>query len=159
MKLQRMKRRIAAELEQVNRAVVILKKEPRPEELEGFGDNTPLSEEIEAILSTEDKELRADRLGRLLDRAAALDEAIHRIDQGSYGICVSCDRRISPERLEAVPEASRCAQCQRESEQVPVPPEHHGGEWKLAEELNKKLEEFDEGGLGQRPRSPGEFKP
>ena len=147
-----MKRRIVAELEQVNRAVQMLKKDPPPGELEGFGDNTPLSEEIDAILSAEDKELRADRLGRLLDRAAALDEALHRIDQGSYGICVSCDSRISRERLAAVPEAPYCAACQREREHVAGHREHHGGEWKLAEGVREEREEFDEGGLGRKPR-------
>src|SRR3954470_7878182 len=33
----------------------------------------------------------------------AIDEAIHRIDQGSYGICVECESDIAPARLEAVP--------------------------------------------------------
>src|SRR3954470_22216213 len=33
----------------------------------------------------------------------AIEEAIHRIDQGSYGICVECESDIAPARLEAVP--------------------------------------------------------
>lgn len=150
MDLEQMKRRISDELEQVNRAVVLLKKEPKPEELEGFGDNTPLSEEIDAILSAENEETRAARLGGLLDRAAALDEALHRIERGSYGMCLSCGKKISSKRLEAVPEAAYCTACQGERES-PGRQEHHEHEWKRTEDVYKRLEEFEEGGLGPRP--------
>src|SRR5205809_7307149 len=33
----------------------------------------------------------------------AIEEAIHRIDQGTYGICMECENEIAPARLEAVP--------------------------------------------------------
>jgi RNA polymerase-binding transcription factor DksA len=114
----RMKAKIERELERVNAEVSALKKEPKAEELEGLGDNTPLSEEEDAAASTEERELRADRLGRLLDRAAALDEALHRISEGTYGTCVTCGRPIADVRLEAVPEAARCARCQEDEEKA-----------------------------------------
>jgi len=88
------RKRIESELERVNREVVALKTEPRPEELEGLGDTSSVTEEFDAISYTEIEELRSDRLGRLLDRAAALDEALHRIDEGTYAVCVACGNRI-----------------------------------------------------------------
>src|SRR6478736_4170757 len=33
----------------------------------------------------------------------AIEEAIHRIDHGTYGICMECENEIAPARLEAVP--------------------------------------------------------
>src|SRR5262249_48052880 len=33
----------------------------------------------------------------------AIDEAIHRIDQGTYGICMECENEIATARLEAGP--------------------------------------------------------
>src|SRR5690349_15870188 len=33
----------------------------------------------------------------------AIDEAIHRIDQGVYGICMDCENEIPAVRLDAVP--------------------------------------------------------
>ena len=33
----------------------------------------------------------------------AIEEAIHRIDQGTYGICMDCENEIAAARLEAVP--------------------------------------------------------
>lgn len=127
------RKRIEQELTRVNRAMVILKKEPRAEELEGLGDNTPLSEEIDAMVATEEGELRSALLSRYLDRAAALDEARNRIDAGSYGLCVACGEEISPRRLSAVPEALNCTRCQEEVEKARHP-EIHAHEWKRAEE-------------------------
>ena len=41
----------------------------------------------------------------------AIEEAIHRIDQGSYGICMDCEGEIAPVRLEAVPWTRVCINC------------------------------------------------
>ena len=41
----------------------------------------------------------------------AIDEAIHRIDQGTYGICMECENEIAPARLEAVPGTRVCIDC------------------------------------------------
>jgi len=42
-----------------------------------------------------------------------IDDALARIDQGTYGICENCHREISRERLEAVPYARYCIRCAR----------------------------------------------
>lgn len=41
----------------------------------------------------------------------AIDAALGRIEDGSYGICVRCGDDIAPERLEAVPTAPLCRSC------------------------------------------------
>ncbi len=41
----------------------------------------------------------------------AIEEAIHRIDQGSYGICMECENEIPAARLEAVPWTRVCVDC------------------------------------------------
>jgi DnaK suppressor protein len=51
--------------------------------------------------------------GRLL---AAIDDALARIEAGTYGICVNCGARIAPERLEAMPWATLCIDCKRKEE-------------------------------------------
>lgn len=130
---EKTRKKIERELARVNRAVEILKKEPRAEELEGFGDNTPLSEEFDAMVALEEGELKSALLSRYLDRAAALAEAKNRIDAGTYGICVACGKEISPKRLTAVPEALHCTPCQEELEKLRTP-EIHAHEWKRAEE-------------------------
>jgi DnaK suppressor protein len=41
----------------------------------------------------------------------AIEEAINRIDQGTYGICMDCEEEIKPLRLEAVPWTRVCIDC------------------------------------------------
>ena len=44
---------------------------------------------------------------------AATDAALARLDAGTYGTCTACGRRIGAERLEALPAAALCIDCQR----------------------------------------------
>jgi len=48
-----------------------------------------------------------------------IDDALKRLDDGSYGICQQCNRPIVMSRLRAVPYASLCIGCQRLKEQKP----------------------------------------
>jgi len=41
----------------------------------------------------------------------AIEEAIHRVDQGTYGICMECENDIAAARLEAVPWTRVCIDC------------------------------------------------
>jgi len=66
-----------------------------------------------ADLGTENYEVEVE-LGLLEKEARILteiDDALARIDQGTYGICENCHREISRERLEAVPYTRYCIQC------------------------------------------------
>ena len=45
-----------------------------------------------------------------------IDEALEKLNEGTYGICESCGDPIHAERLEALPYATRCITCQREDE-------------------------------------------
>ncbi len=38
-------------------------------------------------------------------------EALRRIAQGRYGVCVQCGEPIDPKRLKALPTATRCISC------------------------------------------------
>jgi RNA polymerase-binding transcription factor DksA len=53
---------------------------------------------------------------RSADEVRRIDEALERIDEGTYGICGNCDERISQERLRALPSAALCARCQADQE-------------------------------------------
>ena len=43
----------------------------------------------------------------------AVEGALARLDAGTFGTCVRCGRPIAPERLEALPWAAPCIDCQR----------------------------------------------
>ena len=141
--LPHMKERIRSELASVNAKIAELKKTEKPEELESGGDNTPLSEEADAAAVVEEKELETSVLSTLLDRAAALDQALKRIAEGTYGICVDCSKPIALERLEAVPEAIRCEACQEAYERGQEPAEPCPTEWKEVEKTYDELKEYE----------------
>ena len=46
----------------------------------------------------------------------AIDEALARIDAGTYGRCDNCGAQIAPERLEAMPWTTLCIDCKRKEE-------------------------------------------
>ncbi len=45
------------------------------------------------------------------DALQLIDEALERIQDGTYGTCVECGQRIAPARLEAIPYAPLCIDC------------------------------------------------
>ncbi|MGB2600141.1 MAG: TraR/DksA C4-type zinc finger protein [Candidatus Omnitrophota bacterium] len=50
------------------------------------------------------------------ERLYALDDALKRIDEGTYGLCDACGASISKQRLKAMPQAQNCIKCQEEEE-------------------------------------------
>ncbi|MGD9725230.1 MAG: TraR/DksA family transcriptional regulator [Nitrospiraceae bacterium] len=49
-------------------------------------------------------------------RRQSIDEALMRLNEGTYGICAECGVEISERRLEAVPFAKLCVECQTRQE-------------------------------------------
>jgi DnaK suppressor protein len=46
-----------------------------------------------------------------------VDEAVGRIKDGGFGVCVRCQEEVQQKRLEAVPWARHCISCQEKQEQ------------------------------------------
>jgi DnaK suppressor protein len=63
--------------------------------------------------------MTSDTIHRILEEdAVRAEHARERIAEGGYGVCEDCGRKIAPERLEALPEATRCVSCQAAWEQA-----------------------------------------
>jgi DnaK suppressor protein len=45
-----------------------------------------------------------------------IDDALDRLDDGTYGVCESCGLEIAEERLQAMPFTRLCRDCQQEQE-------------------------------------------
>jgi DnaK suppressor protein len=45
----------------------------------------------------------------------ATDAALARIDAGVFGICITCGQPIAAARLEALPSAAHCIECQKKA--------------------------------------------
>jgi phage/conjugal plasmid C-4 type zinc finger TraR family protein len=75
----------------------------------GFGES-----DFAQILS--DK-ATTESVQRLLDEnRLQAERASSRKATGEYGVCEDCGQKISAERLEFLPEATRCVQCQARQE-------------------------------------------
>jgi DnaK suppressor protein len=53
------------------------------------------------------------------DTCRRIDEALQRIENGTYGSCEECDEEIPAARLQAVPFATLCRTCQELQEEAP----------------------------------------
>jgi len=62
-------------------------------------------------------------LSRDLTELRALEAALERIADGSYGSCTDCGQDIGYERLKAEPAALRCIDCQRVHEKTFAQPD------------------------------------
>jgi DnaK suppressor protein len=51
------------------------------------------------------------------DMLQEVDEALARLDEGHFGVCVACEEAIDRKRLEAVPWTRHCLGCQQKMEQ------------------------------------------
>jgi DnaK suppressor protein len=79
-----------------------------------------LKNEIGDIYDSADNE-RDRQLSHILNdrdrkKLIAIDEALARIEDGSYGICEECGKRITANRLKILPFALLCVPCQSEME-------------------------------------------
>ena len=66
-----------------------------------------------------DSFMRLQNLGQVGEQNKTLqriDEALHRIDDGTYGICEMCGQLIRKARLQHLPFAHTCMECQSEME-------------------------------------------
>lgn len=48
----------------------------------------------------------------------AIEDALQRLENGSYGICEMCGEPIEPRRLEIMPQVTLCRDCQSRKEKI-----------------------------------------
>ncbi|TMK94809.1 MAG: hypothetical protein E6G42_03840 [Actinobacteria bacterium] len=88
--------------------------EDETEEMVGSSDNH-LGETATATLDREIDYSLEENSEQVLK---AIDGALQRIEQGTFGICATCGQPISEERLEAIPYATQCIDCRRKGERA-----------------------------------------
>ena len=75
-----------------------------------------VKDSIDMSLQDVNQELTLRHGERESQAIAEIDEALRRIDEGTYGQCERCGKPIDERRLEAMPTARYDAQCQTEIE-------------------------------------------
>ncbi|MBL8177959.1 MAG: TraR/DksA family transcriptional regulator [Bryobacterales bacterium] len=75
------------------------------------------AESVDLMVMAANREIGILTLDRDTRIAREVQDALRRIHDGSYGICLRCEEPIKPRRLEAVPWARYCVHCQEILEQ------------------------------------------
>lgn len=63
-----------------------------------------------------DRELSLNIASEEQELIYEIDEALKRIDEGKFGTCLFCNKKIPLKRLKALPYAKYCIQCQSKEE-------------------------------------------
>src|ERR1700738_136477 len=67
---------------------------------------------LDEVQNAAERELAIRNLDRESNLLRNVRAALHRIDEGTFGVCLHCEEDISIKRLNAVPWAAYCIQCQ-----------------------------------------------
>jgi DnaK suppressor protein len=81
------------------------------------GDFT-FSNEIDLASSLEGREMIFQLTSRDRNELKLIEETLFRINNGSYGACESCEKKISFKRLQIMPLTSLCIACQEAAENL-----------------------------------------
>jgi len=101
-RLESERKRLIEELEQLKASI-----RPAEERREG----SPFGKREEEATESFELEKRITLEKRIRDQLADVEHALHKFEDGTYGLCDSCGQPIDPARLEALPQASLCLSC------------------------------------------------
>jgi RNA polymerase-binding protein DksA len=115
--VNRFREALLEERERVEAAIQNLHDENPGTLAEDAGEETAYDNHLaDTATETYDRELDytlEENSGHVL---AEIDAALKRIEEDTYGICTNCGKQINEERLEALPWATLCIDCQRNRE-------------------------------------------
>ncbi len=101
LRLENDRKRLEDQLEQL--------KASRP--TENRREGSPFGKREEEATETADLENRMALEQRTKEQLAEVERALEKFEKGNYGICELCGKPINPERLEALPQALYCMEC------------------------------------------------
>ena len=109
--LESEQKRLTKELEQLRASA-----HPTDERREG----SPFGKREEEATESFELEKRLALEKQIVEQLTGVEHALHKFDDGTYGLCEACGARIDRARLEALPQARYCLDCQARHE--------HGGQ-------------------------------
>jgi DnaK suppressor protein len=86
------------------------------------------ADELDRIQHAQERDLAVGGLDRNAKMLREVRAALNRVADGSFGVCLDCEKDISVKRLAALPWTGSCIACQEAAEMA-------GGPWHAPEEL------------------------
>lgn len=90
-----------------------------------MANNADFRQIVEGMEAKDEVDVASDAIDRKMleavgskdmNRLKLIDSALARIEQGRYGLCMKCGKRIPQARLEAIPYALLCIDCKSSDE-------------------------------------------
>lgn len=85
---------------------------------EGFVNSPEDKDEVDQANANIEQAMRLQLRNRESFTLSRINDAIRRIDEGSFGRCESCDEYIELRRLQARPTTTLCISCKEEQEKM-----------------------------------------
>ena len=112
-RLESERKRLLDELKELQASI-----KPAEERREG----SPFGKREEEATETFELEKKLALEKRLKEQLADIERALKKFEEGTYGLCDVCGRKIEPARLEALPQATLCLSCKAKNARPKPPP-------------------------------------
>ena len=104
------------ELARLEAEIAEIDAEDRETLSEASGENNYRDHMADQGSATFARELDMTLEGNARESLLAIERALERVADGTYGVCTRCGKAIAQERLEAVPAADLCIACKEREE-------------------------------------------
>ena len=101
--------RLESEQKRLNDELALLQAGQHP--MEERREGSPFGKREEEATESFELEKRLALEKRTREQLAEVEHALHKLEDGTYGLCDICGQPIDPARLEALPQASLCLNC------------------------------------------------
>lgn len=109
--LEAERKKNAEDLDHIEKDTLNLSQRDASGDLSGYGVHM-----ADVATDNFDRELNLDLASTEQKRLNQIDDALKRIEEGTYGDCETCGEKISLQRLKALPFARLCIKCQEDEE-------------------------------------------
>jgi RNA polymerase-binding protein DksA len=117
LELEKYKKLLINVREAINGDINHIAKENLKSQKESSGDLSGYSFHMADMASDSyDRELSLNIAGGEQEVIYEIDDALKRMEEGKFGSCISCGKKIPQKRLNAVPYAKYCIQCKSKEE-------------------------------------------
>ena len=117
LELAKYKKLLMKVRESINGDINHIAKDNLKSQKESSGDLSGYSFHMADMASDSyDRELSLNIASEEQEVIYEIDDALKRMEEGKFGLCVSCDKKIPQKRLNAVPYAKYCIQCKSKEE-------------------------------------------
>lgn len=109
---EELKKRLLEEKERLEKELEHISKEHlKPSQTEMSGEHTYEDNEADVATTTFERERDDSLAWNIKDMLNKINDALYRVEEGTYGFCGNCNEEIDSDRLKAIPYAANCLRC------------------------------------------------